>query len=334
MNTWAWPFVHTLAKWRPQVASPVKRQMVLAQTPHPLSYYFNPKKRGIIFPPKCATICNDSFKCEYVTSSPVTYGGKCFIKEISFLDRRIFFFFRVEDSLFPEERTAHLLLAEVPAPRVRLILTSSWVLSCLLSAGCGGSPIPPLPIPFEKLGIRHISLATIWGRGESNPEVRFHNRSKGRECVRKRVPPQSESEEGRRAWWGHHSGCVICVTEGDRASVPCAGDCARHCSLTWGSAGRCAGSSLRKPCPTKQHCQVLAGQTKENCPGLNTHYSPLQRDTAEAALPAALPRAWRLAVVADRFKHSPASWHLSGLTFYKSVPNLDRVKMQDSCLCR
>lgn len=40
-------------------------------------------------------------------------------------------------------------------------------------------------IPFGKLGISHISLAKIWGRGESNQEVRLHNRSKGGERVRK-----------------------------------------------------------------------------------------------------------------------------------------------------
>lgn len=179
MNTWAWPFIHTLAKWRPQVASLVKRQMVLALTPHLLSYYFKTKKRGIISPPNCATICNDCFKCEYVTSSPVTYGVKCFIKEIFFLLWRRW-------SLSRGEGCSSAYCRGPCTPRDRF-LTSSWVLSCLLSAGCGGSLVLPLPVPFGKLGISHISLVKIWGRGESKQEVGFHNRSKGRECVRKRV---------------------------------------------------------------------------------------------------------------------------------------------------
>lgn len=175
--------------------------------------------------------------------------------------------------------------------RDRLILTSSQVLSCLLSAGCG------------KSGVSHISLAKMWGRGESNQEVRFHNRSKVRELVRKRVPPQSESEGSRRLLWMCHLCHQHC--EGDSPSAPCAAGYLRHCWVTWGSAGPTAGSSLRKL------EQVHAGQTKGALHRLSTLYS----SSKGQPLPAAPPGP----AVADKFQQSPGSWQVLGLMFYKII---------------
>lgn len=77
----------------------------------------------------------------------------------------------LQRSLHPKRQIPDIQLSPVLPAQCRLW----WIFSS------------SLPVPFGKLGISHISLVKIWGRGESKQEVGFHNRSKGRECVRKRV---------------------------------------------------------------------------------------------------------------------------------------------------
>lgn len=275
------------------------------------------------FPPNCATICNDF--------QMWTYGGKCFIKgnilppvkKTVSLQRRGLPICHLQRSLHPKRQiNPDIWSSPVLPAQFRLWWISASSIAC----------------PLWKLGISHISLPKIWGRGESNQEVRFHNRSKAGECVKKGVLLiQSQRRAGASCGPITHSGCVTGTARGERPSAPCAGDCVRLCTVTWGSAGQSGGNSLRKPCPTEQCCQVHAGWIKGVLPRAeHALHSSSKGQPREAALPAALPRGWRLAVVADRLKHSPGSWQVLGLMFCKNVPNhfLDIVKMQDSCLCR
>lgn len=257
--------------------------MVLLLTPHPLSYYFKPKKGRTIFPLNCATICNDSFKSEYVTSPSVTYGGKCFRKREPPVKKTV---------SSQRRRLPIFLICRGPCTqRDRFILTSSGVLSCLLKVGCGGSPVLQLPVLFGKLGIiSHISWPKIWGRGESIQRSDFTTGAKVCEHVRKRCASSvRESEKGRRPQEHVVDPSLtvdVLLAGGERPRALCAGDCVRQYMTTRGSA---CGNSSRKPCPTQQCCQVHAGQIKGVL--LRVEHSSSKGQPSEAALPAILPRA-------------------------------------------
>lgn len=195
------------AEQRPQMTSVVKRKMVLLLTPHPLSYYFKPKKGRIIFPLNCATICTGSFKSEYVTSPPVTYGGGSFRRREP----------SVKKMVFSQRRDLPIfLICRLPCTqRDRFIPTSGRVLSCLLKVGCGGSPVLQLPVLFGKLGISHISWPKIWGRGKSSQRSDFTTGPKVCKHVRKHVCLLSQRVRGRQEASGACCGSIAnsgCVT--------------------------------------------------------------------------------------------------------------------------
>lgn len=182
------------AKQRPQVTSVVKRKMVLLLTPHPLSYYFKPKKGRIIFPLNCATICTGSFKSEYVTSPPVTYwGGGGEVSEGEKLPWRRWSFPRGEVCLSSSFVGFH-------APK-ETGSSQHLVESCpaCSKVGCGGSPVLQLPVLFGELGISHISWPKIWGRGKSSRRSDFTTGAKVCKHVRKHVCLLSQRESQRKA---------------------------------------------------------------------------------------------------------------------------------------